>query len=162
MTEAAGRAIGALLGPGDVVILDGPVGAGKTTLARGIGAGMDVTGRITSPTFIIARRHESARAGGGVALVHVDAYRLGDIDAVDDLDLDTEVDQAAVVIEWGRGLVEQLAGSRLLVSFRLVETTGTEPAHPARELHLSRQGPGWSNERWASLGAALRDVASDR
>ncbi|KGF17338.1 tRNA (adenosine(37)-N6)-threonylcarbamoyltransferase complex ATPase subunit type 1 TsaE [Corynebacterium freneyi] len=133
--RAFGEELGAALVAGDLVILDGPLGAGKTTLTQGIAAGMNVRGRVTSPTFTIARHHRSL--GGGPDLVHVDAYRLfgeegpgaegagGEraddrgldaLDALDSLDLDTDLESCVVVAEWGAGLVEQLSDSLLLVS----------------------------------------------
>ena len=97
-----GRRIADLLEPGDLVLLTGPLGAGKTVLAKGIADGLGVEGRVSSPTFVIARDHRPAPGGKGIPLVHVDAYRLGDDFAqLDDLDLDTELVEAAVVIEWG-------------------------------------------------------------
>ena len=109
-TQAFGRELAATLRPGDLVVLSGPLGAGKTALTQGIGAGLGVTGRVTSPTFVIARVH-----AGPVPLVHVDAYRLRDAGGLhlDDLDLDLELDRAVVVVEWGEGVVEQLSDSRL-------------------------------------------------
>ena len=108
-----------------MVILDGPLGAGKTTFTQGLARGLNVKGRITSPTFVIAREHRSLV--GGPALIHVDAYRLlgedpSAVDAdplgvLDSLDLDTELDDAVVVAEWGGGLVEQLSSSYLKVMF---------------------------------------------
>lgn len=113
-TENFGRELAADLRAGDLVILDGPLGAGKTAMARGIGAGLRVQGRITSPTFIIAREHRPA-APGGPAMVHVDAYRLGDLDELDALDLDTDLTDSVVVVEWGEGVAERLSGRYLLV-----------------------------------------------
>src|SRR6478736_1981486 len=110
-TLAFGRALGGLLRPGDLVLLVGDLGAGKTTLTKGIAAGMGVTGAITSPTFVLARVHR----GSGPALVHVDGYRLGGSAELDDLDLDTDLSRAAVVVEWGEGIAEQLADARLLI-----------------------------------------------
>jgi tRNA threonylcarbamoyladenosine biosynthesis protein TsaE len=98
-----------------VVVLSGPLGAGKTVLARGIGAGLGVRGPITSPTFVIAREHPALPGSRGVPLVHVDAYRLGGIAELDDLDLDTDLLTAAVVVEWGEGLAERLADDHLLI-----------------------------------------------
>lgn len=113
-THAFGNELAALLRAGDLVVLSGPLGAGKTVLAQGIGAGLGVAGRITSPTFVIARVHK-----GPLPMVHVDAYRLGDVPdprgEVDDLDLDAELEEAVVVVEWGEGLVEQLADAHLWV-----------------------------------------------
>ncbi len=112
-TERLGRELGARLRAGDLVVLSGPLGAGKTVLARGIGAGLEVPGPVTSPTFVIAREHPAGPRG--VPLVHVDAYRLGGLDELDDLDLDTDLVDAAVVVEWGEGLAERLAEEHLLV-----------------------------------------------
>lgn len=97
-----GVSLGGVLGAGDLVILTGPLGAGKTTLTRGIGEGLGVRGPVQSPTFVIARTHPSL--AGGAPLVHVDAYRLADASEIEDLDLD--FDGSVVVAEWGEGLVD--------------------------------------------------------
>jgi tRNA threonylcarbamoyladenosine biosynthesis protein TsaE len=110
-TVAFGQRLAGLLRAGDLVILDGPLGAGKTALTRGIGAGLGVRGEVTSPTFVISRVHP----GGRIPLVHVDAYRLGSVSEVDDLDLDQSVADSVTVVEWGGGKVEQLADAHLLV-----------------------------------------------
>ena len=110
-----GRRLAALLRAGDLVILAGPLGAGKTTLVQGIGAGLGVRGPVTSPTFVIARVHP-ALTGSGPALVHADAYRLGSFSEVDDLDLDTDTGSAVTVVEWGTGLAEPLAEDRLEIT----------------------------------------------
>ena len=102
--EALGEQIGRMLRAGDLVVLTGPLGAGKTTLTRGIAAGLGVRGPVQSPTFVIARTHPSLV--GGPPLVHVDAYRLGSAAELDDLDID--VDESVVVAEWGRGMVDGL------------------------------------------------------
>jgi tRNA threonylcarbamoyladenosine biosynthesis protein TsaE len=115
-TLAFGRRIGSVLEAGDLVLLSGPLGAGKTVLAKGIAEGLGVEGRVSSPTFIIAREHRPAPGGRGIPLVHVDAYRLGDdLAQLDDLDLDTELVEAAVVIEWGE-VGERLSEDHLLIS----------------------------------------------
>src|ERR1700761_6013823 len=110
-----GRRRATRLRAGDLVILTGPLGAGKTTLVQGIGAGLGVRGPVTSPTFVIARVHP-VLDGPGPVLVHADAYRLGSISEVDDLDLDTDVTTAVTVVEWGSGLAESLAEDRLEIS----------------------------------------------
>ena len=118
-TEALGEALAAGLGPGDLVVLSGPLGAGKTVLVRGLARGLGVAGAVTSPTFVIAREHRPLPGGAGVPLVHVDAYRLGlaaDVAAeLDDLDLDTDLGRAVVVVEWGEGVAERLSARHLLV-----------------------------------------------
>ncbi|MBS4102660.1 tRNA (adenosine(37)-N6)-threonylcarbamoyltransferase complex ATPase subunit type 1 TsaE [Tsukamurella paurometabola] len=121
-TEALGRELAAGLAAGDLVILDGPLGAGKTALTRGIAAGLGVTGRVSSPTFIIAREHRPGEPGGP-GLVHVDAYRLGGLDELDALDLDTDLEDCVVVVEWGEGVAERLADRHLMVRLRRAEGT---------------------------------------
>ncbi len=126
-TQELGAELGAAFEAGDVVVLDGPLGAGKTTFTQGIARGMQVKGRVTSPTFVIARQHAST--AGGPALVHVDAYRLGDdpLGELDALDLDTDLEGAVVVAEWGEGLMEQLGDSHILITLdreTLAETEG--------------------------------------
>jgi tRNA threonylcarbamoyladenosine biosynthesis protein TsaE len=111
-TRALGVRLGARLRAGDLLVLTGPLGAGKTAFVQGIGAGMQVQGRIASPTFVIARVHPAGRPDGA-PLIHVDAYRLGSLDEVDDLDLDVDAADSVTAVEWGAGLVEQLAESRL-------------------------------------------------
>ena len=114
-TRAFGRRLAGILRAGDLVVLTGPLGAGKTALARGIGQGLGVQGDVTSPTFVIARVHP-ALTGSGPALVHADAYRLGSFSEVDDLDLDTDAGSAVTVVEWGTGLAEPLAEDRLEIT----------------------------------------------
>ena len=113
-TRDFGRRLATVLRPGDLVLLAGPLGAGKTALAQGIGAGLGVRGDVTSPTFVIARVHR-----GPVPMVHADAYRLGDRPdprlEIDDLDLDASADEAVTVVEWGEGLVEHLNEAYLQV-----------------------------------------------
>ncbi|MEJ5927933.1 tRNA (adenosine(37)-N6)-threonylcarbamoyltransferase complex ATPase subunit type 1 TsaE [Corynebacterium sp. H128] len=134
-TQAWGEQLGAALEAGDVVILDGPLGAGKTTLTQGIARGLGVKGRVTSPTFVIAREHRSLSTGP--SLVHVDAYRLLDsgVDpsgALDSLDLDTDLLQAVVIAEWGGGLVEQIADDYLFVSLDRTTAVAEDPESEAR------------------------------
>jgi tRNA threonylcarbamoyladenosine biosynthesis protein TsaE len=124
---ALGRRLAAQLQPGDLVVLNGALGAGKTTLVQGIGAGLGVRGPVTSPTFVIARVHPSLT--GGPALVHADAYRLASPAEVDDLDLDASLETSVTVVEWGGGLAEGLAADRLEVSIVLA-APGARPAGP--------------------------------
>ena len=131
-TQAFGRELAALLRPGDLVVLAGPLGAGKTALTQGIAAGLGVPGAVTSPTFVLARVHR----GGRVPLVHVDAYRLSGMADVDDLDLDATTDEAVTVVEWGHGLVEQLADEHLVVELDRRDDD-------VRTARLVPQGPGW-------------------
>jgi tRNA threonylcarbamoyladenosine biosynthesis protein TsaE len=126
--RALGRRLAALLRAGDLVVLTGPLGAGKTTLAAGIGEGLGVRGRVTSPTFVIARVHPSE--DGGPDLVHADAYRLGSRAEVDDLDLDADTGRSVTVVEWGEGLVEDLADSRLEVSIAMAPGAAPDAGGP--------------------------------
>jgi tRNA threonylcarbamoyladenosine biosynthesis protein TsaE len=117
-TIALGAHLGGQLRAGDVVVLSGPLGAGKTVLAKGIAQAMDVEGPVISPTFVLARVHR-ARRTNAPAMIHVDLYRLldhGSVDLLaelDSLDLDTDLDDAVVVVEWGEGLAERLSDSHL-------------------------------------------------
>jgi tRNA threonylcarbamoyladenosine biosynthesis protein TsaE len=131
-TVRLGRALAGLLRAGDLVVLVGPLGAGKTALTQGIGAGLGVGEPVTSPTFVIARVH----SGGRVPLVHVDAYRLGSVADVDDLDLDASAEESVTVVEWGQGLVEQLADEHLEVRIDRRDDD-------VRTVTLVPHGPGW-------------------
>ncbi len=117
-TIALGEHLGSQLRAGDVVVLSGPLGAGKTVLAKGIAQAMDVEGPVTSPTFVLARVHRP-RKPDAPAMIHVDLYRLLDDSAVDllaeldSLDLDTDLEDAVVVVEWGEGVAERLSDSHL-------------------------------------------------
>ena len=131
-----GRELAMLLRAGDLVILTGPLGAGKTTLVQGLGEGLRVRGPVTSPTFVIARVHPPL-AGSGPSLVHADAYRLGSIAEVDDLDLDADVASAVTVVEWGEGLAEGLAEDRLEISIQ------PDAGGDARTVRLAGHGARW-------------------
>jgi tRNA threonylcarbamoyl adenosine modification protein YjeE len=153
---AAARALGARLAadlrPGDVVVLTGPLGAGKTTLTQGLGEALGVRGRVTSPTFVLARAHR-----GPVPLLHVDAYRLRDAAAagrpldLDDLGLDTALDDAVTVVEWGEGLLEAVVPSRLhVVLGRAVGAAEVPAAGDGPRTALVRAvGPRWAQIRGA-------------
>jgi len=140
-THAFGKRLGRLLRAGDLVVLTGGLGAGKTTLTQGIGAGLGVRGPVTSPTFVIARVHPSTV--GGPALVHVDAYRLGGALELDDLDLDADVADSVTVVEWGHGVAERLADAYL-------EVVLTAGADETRTLSLTGFGDRWSADLSAS------------
>ncbi|MBW8487429.1 tRNA (adenosine(37)-N6)-threonylcarbamoyltransferase complex ATPase subunit type 1 TsaE [Actinomadura parmotrematis] len=143
--RALGVRLGGLLRAGDLVVLTGDLGAGKTTLTQGIGEGLKVRGPVTSPTFVIARVHPSL--AGGPALVHVDAYRLGGHAELDDLDLDASVDASVTIVEWGEGLAEALTEDRL----EIVISRGGADAGEERTVRLTGVG-----QRWAGAAADLR------
>jgi tRNA threonylcarbamoyladenosine biosynthesis protein TsaE len=132
--RALGRRIAAHLQAGDLLILSGPLGAGKTTLVQGIGEGLNVRGPVTSPTFVIARVHPPL--GNGPALVHADAYRLGGVAEVDDLDLDSDTARSVTAVEWGEGLAEGLSEDRLEIS---IEISGT-----GRTVRINGVGTRWA------------------
>lgn len=123
-TRRIGVAVGRVLRAGDLLILRGGLAAGKTTLAQGIAEGLGVRGPITSPTFVIARTHPSLRSDGGPAMVHVDAYRLGGVEELDDIDLDTGLASAVTVVEWGSGMADQLSTDRLLIELEPIAVEG--------------------------------------
>jgi len=132
-TRSWGTRLGALLKAGDLLVLTGDLGAGKTSLTQGIAQGLGVRGPITSPTFVIARVHPSLV--GGPDLVHVDAYRLGGLAELDDLDLDASLEGAVTVVEWGQGVAERLSENYLEVTLRGLET---------RTLDLVGHGGRWT------------------
>lgn len=148
--RAVGRALAALLRPGDLVLLSGELGAGKTTLTRGLGEALGVRGAVTSPTFVIARMHPSLV--GGPALVHVDAYRLGGgLEEMEDLDLDAELTESVVVVEWGEGKVEELTDARLEVRIqRAAEEVAEGDADP-RTVTVTGVGPRWAGTDLSGL-----------
>jgi tRNA threonylcarbamoyladenosine biosynthesis protein TsaE len=161
-TRAFGARLARELRAGDLIVLSGPLGAGKTALAQGIGAGLDVLGAVTSPTFVIARVHPPLPAGAGPGdsagpgagrppLVHADAYRLGSALELDDLDLDADTAAAVTVVEWGEGLAEGLAADRLEVTITPAPADAAAPgpadddsaADAPRTVRISAVGPRW-------------------
>ena len=164
--EAFGRELGTELRAGDLVVLTGPLGAGKTTLTRGIGAGLGVRGPVQSPTFVLARTHPSLV--GGPPLVHVDAYRLGSAALLDDLDLDFE--HSVVVVEWGAGLIDDASESWLEIVIERPMGASAVTDAPAgadgtmtdaaasdvldadepRTLTVRGHGPRWAGTRYAA------------
>ncbi len=137
-TRALGSQLGRMLRAGDLVVLTGGLGAGKTTLTQGLGEALGVRGAVTSPTFVIARVHPSTV--GGPPLVHVDAYRLGGALELDDLDLDAAVVESVTVGAWGHGLVEDLAEDRLEV------VLDVDPASEVRTATVTGVGGRWTVE----------------
>jgi tRNA threonylcarbamoyladenosine biosynthesis protein TsaE len=129
---------------GDLLVLSGDLGAGKTTFTQGLGVGLKVRGAVTSPTFVISRVHPSL--SGGPALVHVDAYRLGGFAELDDLDLDASLEDAVTVVEWGHGIAEPLAQDRI----EIVITRGDDDTDETRALRITPVG-----SRWAASGVRV-------
>jgi tRNA threonylcarbamoyladenosine biosynthesis protein TsaE len=160
-----GRRLATVLRAGDVVIMTGPLGAGKTTLTQGIGQGLGVRGPVTSPTFVIARVHppvagareprDKIPPGPGPSLVHADAYRIGSVLELDDLDLDTDSDSSVTVVEWGEGLAEGLAADRLEI------TIGLAPAGAdirGRDDAASPEGDSPRTVRISGVGTRWLDI----
>ncbi|HEY8620181.1 MAG TPA: tRNA (adenosine(37)-N6)-threonylcarbamoyltransferase complex ATPase subunit type 1 TsaE [Dermatophilaceae bacterium] len=145
-THAWGARLGALLRAGDLLVLTGDLGAGKTTLTQGIADGLGVRGPVTSPTYVIARVHPSMATGPD--LVHVDAYRLSGLAELDDLDLDASLDAAVTIVEWGHGVAEHLSEDYLEVTLR---------GHDTRTVALVGHGARWADP---AAGAALDGLVS--
>ena len=132
--QRLGERLAHVLQAGDLVVLAGSLGAGKTTLAQGIGRGLGVRGAVTSPTFVIARVHPSLTTGP--SLVHADAYRIDGPLEIDDLDLDASVDESVTLVEWGRGLAEGLAADRLDIEITATDTD-------TRAVRVTAHGARW-------------------
>lgn len=136
--RALGAALGARCGGGDVLVLTGDLGAGKTTFTQGLARGLGIEEHVTSPTFVISRVHEHPH--DGPALIHVDAYRLGSTLELDDLDLDADLADSVVVVEWGGGLAERLSDSRVDVAILRTDSDEDE----SRTVRLTPHGDRWS------------------
>lgn len=147
-TAALGAALARVLRAGDLVILTGDLGAGKTTLTQGLGRALGVRGQVASPTFVIAREH--APLGDGPGLVHVDAYRLGGLTELDALDLDSSLEESVTVVEWGAGLTETLAEDRLDV---VIDRARGDAVDEGRQVSVRGVGARWDG---IDLAAALR------
>ena len=142
--QAFGKQIGALLTAGDVVVLSGPLGAGKTTFVQGLATQIDVQGVVTSPTFVVSRVHKSQ--GSGLALVHVDAYRLTSQSDLVDLDLDA-TKNAVFVIEWGKDYVSGFSENWLEIDIDRAQelTDESDPASGIRTISVTAVGDRWSD-----------------
>ncbi|MDC4233617.1 tRNA (adenosine(37)-N6)-threonylcarbamoyltransferase complex ATPase subunit type 1 TsaE [Actinomyces sp. B33] len=169
-TRILGRELGRILAAGDLVMLHGGLGAGKTTLAQGIGEGMGVRGRVASPTFIVARAHPSL--GSGPDLIHADAYRIRDLDDLETLDLDSTLDEAVTVVEWGEGKTEAMSDQRLEIEVRRA-AGGSAPAGDgpidletmddgARTIVLRPLGERWAGALDRAVDAARRLIDEAR
>ena len=152
-TRSIGTALAQVVRAGDLLVLSGDLGAGKTTFTQGLAEGLGVRGDVTSPTFVISRVHPPL--ANGPALVHVDAYRLGESAELDDLDLDASLDDAVTVVEWGTGLAEALAEDRLEVE--VLRAHGDEPGE-ARTLHVTAVGDRWAGVDLTFLGGRTADA----
>ena len=148
-TRELGRHLARQLRPGDLVILSGPLGAGKTALTQGIGAGLGVRGGVTSPTFVLARVHP-----GPVPLVHVDAYRVRDLgpSGLEGLDLELALEDSVVVIEWGEGLAAALSDSWLEIDLQRAPVSASgDPDEEGRSVRLRAVGPRWVEVPFSDL-----------
>ena len=149
-THALAAALGAVLETGDLLVLTGELGAGKTTFTQGLGEGLGVRAGIISPTFVLVRIHPNLPGGprpGGPDLVHVDAYRLESAAEIDDIDLENTMDSAVTVVEWGRGRVEHLSDSRLEVELHRTRGGAAAPAATRRTPPQPAPVPFWISTR---------------
>jgi len=140
--HALGKHVAAQLMPGDLIVLVGDLGAGKTTFVQGLGVGLGVTDPITSPTFVIARAHQASI----LPLVHVDAYRLGSNVELDDLDLGADLETSVTVVEWGQGKVEQLAENRLVITI-----LRSDSDDETRQVSFTGVGKRWGSSQLIEL-----------
>src|SRR5690625_2684020 len=141
-THALGRRLARHLQAGDLVVLTGGLGAGKTTFTQGVGAGLDVAGQIASPTFVIARTHPPV--SGGPGLVHVDAYRLQSLDEVDALELDTDLEDSIPVVDWGEGMVAPLSPGRRTVEIHRPRGAERDLDDDTPTITIFGHGPRWA------------------
>lgn len=147
-----GRRLAGELRAGDLLILNGELGAGKTTLTQGIGAGLGVEGDITSPTFVLSRVHQRTE-GTGPSLVHVDAYRLSGAAELEDIDLESSAATSVTVVEWGAEIAERLDESRLEIGI----DRSSDDDH-GRTVHLNPIGPRWDDDAIEALTRAIDEV----
>lgn len=164
-TRAAGELLAKQLRRGDLVMLSGGLGAGKTTFTQGIGSGLQVKGRVSSPTFIVARVHPSL--AGGPDLIHADAYRIKDLTDLETLDLDSTLEEAITVIEWGEGKTEQLSADRLEIEIHRehggVATSSdgvvdlAEMDDGKRTITICPLGKRWEGTDWEQVFSAFED-----
>ncbi|MGX5682022.1 tRNA (adenosine(37)-N6)-threonylcarbamoyltransferase complex ATPase subunit type 1 TsaE [Schumannella luteola] len=145
--ESLGARVAAELRAGDLVLLNGELGAGKTTFTRGLGVALGVRGAVTSPTFVLARTHPRAE---GAPLVHVDAYRLGSAVELDDLDIDFE--GSIVVVEWGDGLLDGLSESWLRIDIERPHGGVADAEIEPRTVTIAGVGPRWEGVDWDAPG----------
>ena len=142
-TRAAAHALAPLLTAGDLLLLSGELGAGKTTFTRALGEGLGVREGVISPTFVLSRVHPNLLDGtrpGGPDLVHVDAYRLSSAEELDDLDLEFSLEKSVTVIEWGRGKAEHLSDSRLELDFTRLTGADASIAYVAENYSPTGEG----------------------
>ena len=164
-TRAAGELLAKHLRRGDLVMLSGGLGAGKTTLTQGRGSGLQVKGRVSSPTFIVARVHPSL--AGGPDLIHADAYRIKDLTDLETLDLDSTLEEAITVIEWGEGKTEQLSADRLEIEIHReqggIATSSdgvvdlAEMDDGKRTITIRPLGKRWEGTDWEQIFSAFED-----
>lgn len=164
-TRAAGELLAKHLRRGDLVMLSGGLGAGKTTFTQGIGSGLQVKGRVSSPTFIVARVHPSL--AGGPDLIHADAYRIKDLTDLETLDLDSTLEEAITVIEWGEGKTEQLSADRLEIEIQrehggiVTSSDGVvdlaEMDDGKRTITIRPLGKRWEGTDWEQVFSAFED-----
>lgn len=164
-TRAAGELLAKHLRRGDLVMLSGGLGAGKTTFTQGIGSGLQVKGRVSSPTFIVARVHPSL--AGGPDLIHADAYRIKDLTDLETLDLDSTLEEAITVIEWGEGKTEQLSADRLEIEIHrehggiVTSSDGVvdlaEMDDGKRTITIRPLGKRWEGTDWEQVFSAFED-----